>query len=204
MGLILVKDTETTGLPVWGEPSEGVSQPHLVQLAAILVDEDTRVVVDKMDVTIKPNGWSWGADNEAFKVHGVTMERAMAEGVEEEAALRTFLDLWKRAVFRVGHNCPFDNRMIRITICRYIDKTFADVFKAQEYQCTGLLSKGILKMPAPPKAKRFGPYKMPKLEEAYEFFFPGKKIVGQHSAMGDTQACMEIYFAIQDHNDSRS
>jgi DNA polymerase-3 subunit epsilon len=38
----LAFDTETTGIPDWKMPSESEYQPHLVQLAAILVDADTR------------------------------------------------------------------------------------------------------------------------------------------------------------------
>lgn len=34
----IVYDTETTGLPLFSQPSEDPRQPHIVQLAAIVVD----------------------------------------------------------------------------------------------------------------------------------------------------------------------
>ena len=47
-------DTETTGLPLFREPSEHPGQPHLVQLAAALVDLDTRETVASLDVVVRP------------------------------------------------------------------------------------------------------------------------------------------------------
>lgn len=41
MNPALFFDTETTGLPLFKEPSEDPRQPHIVQLGACLVDLDT-------------------------------------------------------------------------------------------------------------------------------------------------------------------
>ena len=40
MKKILFYDTETTGLPLWSQPSEHPDQPRVVQLAALLCDEE--------------------------------------------------------------------------------------------------------------------------------------------------------------------
>lgn len=52
MNTILFYDTETTGLPDWKSPSESETQPHLVQLAAILANADTRQVISTLDLII--------------------------------------------------------------------------------------------------------------------------------------------------------
>ena len=63
---VIFYDTETTGLPNWSAPSDDESQPHLVQLGAIVRDTDTEKVIHKLDVIIKPDGWvngnSWHYD----------------------------------------------------------------------------------------------------------------------------------------------
>ena len=45
MNTAIFFDTETTGLPLFKEHSEHPSQPHIVQLAACLVDLDTRKTI---------------------------------------------------------------------------------------------------------------------------------------------------------------
>lgn len=42
MSLLCFWDTETQFLPLWKEPSEHPDQPHIVELAAVLVDTQTR------------------------------------------------------------------------------------------------------------------------------------------------------------------
>jgi DNA polymerase-3 subunit epsilon len=58
MNIAIFYDTETTGLPLFKEPSEHPDQPHIVQLAGCLVDLDTRKTIASMDVIVKPDGWT--------------------------------------------------------------------------------------------------------------------------------------------------
>lgn len=85
MNLALFYDTETTGLPLFKEPSEHPDQPHIVQLAACLVDLDTRKTIASMDVIVKPNGWTIPAEVSA--IHGITTEHAMDVGISEAMAI---------------------------------------------------------------------------------------------------------------------
>lgn len=88
MKTIIFYDTETTGLPDWKAPSDSETQPHLVQLAAILCNEETREIIDTLDVVIKPNGWVITPENAA--IHGTTQEMAEATGIDEAEAFKHF------------------------------------------------------------------------------------------------------------------
>lgn len=89
-------DTETTGIPNWKEPSEHPDQPHIVQLAAELVDLDTQEVLDSMDVIVKPDGWI--ISEEMTAIHGITNEHALEVGIPEELALDMLLAMRQKAV----------------------------------------------------------------------------------------------------------
>lgn len=134
---------------------------------------------------------------EAAEIHGITNEYATTVGLPEEHVVTNFMMLFeilhKTNGVRVAHNTTFDNRIIRIALKRYFSDKTADLFKEATYECTGLLSKPIMKME--PK-NRYG-YKMPKLSEAYEYF-TGKELENAHSAIADTNACLDIYWAIID------
>lgn len=188
---ILFLDSETNGLPVWNEPSEGPNQPHIVELAAKLVDLESREVIATLDTIIKPDGWVIPAD--MTEIHGITTEKALAEGIPESEALNKFMTLWRQSSFRVAHNESFDARIMRIAIKRFLSEEVAEQWKAGEKQCTGLITKPIMQML--PK-NRFG-YKMPKLIEAYQHFM-GKPMENAHRAMSDVDGCMAVYFAVLD------
>jgi len=100
MKLALFFDTETSGLPLFSEPSEDPRQPHIVQLAAALVNLDTREVLEELNVIIKPDGWE--IPDEVAVIHGITTERALAEGIPEIEALDRFLALNARAEVRIA------------------------------------------------------------------------------------------------------
>lgn len=196
---IMVFDVETTGLPLWNEPSEDPRQPHLVQVAALLVDADTRQVLSTLDVIVRPDGWLIPED--VAQVHGITTERAAALGVPESLALELLLALHEQCELRVAHNEPFDMRMVRIAIKRHLDDpdALADAWKAAPTACTQRLSTPILQLPPTDRMRAAGRnhFKSANLGEAYRFFF-GEDFDGAHNALADVQACMRVYFAIQD------
>lgn len=194
--LALVYDCETSGLPLFSEPSEDPRQPHIVQLGARLVDLGDRSIISTLDVIIRPEGWE--IPDEVAAVHGITTEKALAVGVSESLALGMLLDLWQRAGVRVGHNEQFDARIVRIAQHRF-DCTDLDAWKDGNATCTARLATPIMKLPPTAKmvaARRNHP-KTPNLGEAYRFF-TGRELVGAHSALVDVDACMAVCFAIAD------
>ncbi len=192
----LFYDTETTGLPLFKEPSEHPGQPHLVQLAALLVDLEMRSEIASMDVIVRPDGWI--IPDEVSAIHGITTEHAHQVGVSEENALGLFMELAGRGL-RVAHNETFDARIMRIALMRYCGEKAADEWKERPAACTANLSLKRCALPPTDRMKacgRFG-HKTPKLSEAYRHFF-GRDFENAHSAIADVKACRDVYFAIQD------
>jgi len=206
--LILIYDTETNGLPNWSVPSEDPSQPHVTQLAAELCVEETGETIATMNRLILPDGWD--IPQELQDMTGITMERAMAEGLPAQEVMHEFIEMWKGADSRVGHNESFDMRMLRIELMRHPvysgtvvgeNQSFADYWKAAPAYCTMGNSIKICNIPPTAKmlaAKRKGP-KSPNLAEAYKHF-TGLDLVGAHDAMVDIMACKAVYFGIKAHN----
>lgn len=188
-------DTETSGLPLFHEPSGDPRQPHIVQLGAILVDIDARKVLSTLDVIVKPDGWT--IPDEVAAIHGITTELAGDVGVSESLALGMLLDLWAGRP-RIAHNESFDARIVRIAQHRY-DDADAEAWKAGAAQCTQTLSTPILQLPPTEKMLKAGRkhFKSANLGEAYRFF-TGKQLDNAHSAIADVHACMDVFFAIQD------
>jgi len=200
--LIMVFDTETSGLPLYHEPSEGDNQPHIVELAALLIDEETGEDVDTFHCIVKPNGWT--IPDEVVAIHGITNERAMDEGIDEAEALENFLAIHKLCGLRVAHNEPFDARIARIAIKRFGGETqeerdaIADTFKSAPRYCTMRASTKACALPPTEamlaKGMRFN--KNPSLAEAYRHF-TGEDLQGAHSAMADARGCAEVYRRIK-------
>lgn len=193
--LLNIFDTETTGLPIYKEPSEDPRQPHLVDIAALLYSEDG-TLIDSFDAIVKPDGWI--ITPETSDIHGITHEMAMDLGIPEQQALEGFLAIHARAQMRVAHNCSFDDRIIRIAMKRYMGDEAADLYRDGPKFCTALKSQSILKLPATEaqKAKTSFKTKMPNLAEAYKHF-TGEDMVGAHRARADATACARVYFALQ-------
>lgn len=176
-------DTETTGLPLWKDPSDHPDQPHLVEIASQLYTPAGELV-DQFQAIIKPDGWI--ITPELTAIHGISHEQAMDEGISEAEALDGFLALHARASVRAAHNINFDDRIIRIAISRYHGKELADSYKeSTEKYCTCNSSRGPVGLKKPPT-----------LAEAYKHF-TGQDLIEAHRAMPDTQACAKIYFALQ-------
>jgi DNA polymerase-3 subunit epsilon len=195
MTTVLVYDTETTGLPLFDQPSEHEGQPHLVQLGAVLLNLETWKAIATLDVIVKPEGWT--VPDEVAAIHGITTEHAAAVGVPEALAVELLLELAKSADYRVAHNEQFDQRIVRIACKRHFTEETAEEWKAGKAVCTARLATPILKLPPTAKmvaARRNHP-KTPNLGEAY-LHFTGQQLEGAHSALVDVHACIEVYRGI--------
>lgn len=192
-------DTETTGLPLFKEPSEDPRQPHIVQAAGILVDTSNRQIVASIDLIAKPSGWT--IPDEVSAIHGITNEKAMQCGVDEALIVSAIHGMSKLASFRVGHNESFDAIILRIALMRFSTAEVADEWKEGKAQCTAILSTDIVKCPPTEKMKaaKRNNFKKPNLSEAYKHF-TGKDLENAHTAMADAIACMDIYFAMTSAN----
>lgn len=196
MNLALFFDTETTGLPDFKAPSEADHQPHIVQLAALLVDLDTRQTIQSMDVIVRPDGWT--IPDEVAAVHGISTEHAAEVGIPERMAVQMFMELWSGRN-RVAHNQQFDARILRIALMRHVDTQAADIWKEGAAECTAIMAAPICQLPPSEAQQKNTNFKRktPTLGEAYRHF-TGKELQNAHSAMADVLACRDVYFAIKE------
>lgn len=196
MNTAVFYDTETTGLPLWHDPSEDPRQPHIVQLAALLIDLDTRRPLASLDVMVRPEGWTIPAD--VAEIHGITTEMAADLGVPESLAVEMLLDLCRNRT-RVAHNESFDQRIVRIASKRFFDEPTCEEWAAGRVECTARLATPIMALPPTEKMRRAGftKPKTPNLSEAVRFFL-GREHNNAHTALADVQGCADVWFAIRD------
>lgn len=187
---ILFFDFETTGIPDWHQPSDSDVQPHAVQLAAKLVDFNTRETIQIINLIALPDGWS--ISPELTAIHGISNEHALRVGVPERLLFETLFALNRAATIRVAHSEPFDARIQRIGMKRFMkDDALLEEWKNSDRACTMREAKAAV------NAKDTnGKLKNPTLGEAYAHY-TGKSLDGAHNALVDVEACETIYFAMR-------
>lgn len=187
--MILVFDTETTGIILRGLPASHPSQPRIVQLGAILFDDAQRVV-GEMNLLIKPEGFEIPA--EAARVHGISTELATRYGVSVGGALRLFLALCDRAELVVAHNFEFDRTMTQSELHRLQLTAEIERFLAKKSFCTMQAATDVCRLPS-----RTGVgFKWPNLQEAHRHFF-SEEFQGAHDAMADVRACARVFWHLR-------
>jgi DNA polymerase-3 subunit epsilon len=195
--LILFYDTETTGLPDFKAPSDAPHQPHIVQLAAILIDPVTRIERAIVDLIVKPDGWT--IPDEVAVIHGITTETATSCGVPEQAAVALFIALKAQTAIEVAHNVSFDRRIMRIAMLRMgLARDEVEAMEGGESYCTMRSSTSIINLSPTARmtAAGFSKPKPPKLSECVKHFF-GEDLEGAHNALNDVRACARVYFHLQ-------
>lgn len=199
---ICIYDTETTGEPDWNQPSELPHQPHIVEIAALLVDQDGNEL-GRMDAIVRPDGWT--IPPEAVEIHGIDDSKALAEGIEEREAINQFLYIRESADLHVAHNEAFDARIIRIGLKRYgFSEEMVNAWRARNKFCTMHRSTKICELPLTDVQRAAGRkkgFKTPALEEAFEFF-TGRPPEQQHRALADVFSCHAVYRGIIAHEAS--
>lgn len=182
MEKILSFDAETTGLPPKGANWEDDFKefPHIVSLAWIFRGNEHYHI-------IRPDGWE--IPEESAKIHGITQERAMAEGEDLSAVLIAFLGDCKDAELIAGHNIYFDSSIIKAEVKRLGEGLY------EKWDVEQALWKGKRIDTMRPSIKwvdartQDGRVKFPTLTELYNRCFPGTSFPA-HNALEDAKAVL--------------
>ena len=184
--MYLFFDTETTGLPKnWKAPVTDLENwPRLVQLAWLLYDSRGHEI-KRANRIIMPEGFA--IPTEASKVHGISTERAIEEGIDLFDALNEFSGALNEADFLIAHNISFDEVIIGAEFLRKdITSRLVDIPKI----CTMKTTTNICQIPG-----RYG-YKWPNLTELHQHLFQ-KGFDGAHDALADVRACADCFFELK-------
>jgi DNA polymerase III epsilon subunit-like protein len=184
--MYLFFDTETTGLPT-GPASAYHKWPRLIQIAWLLIDEN-KEIKSKNSFIIKPEGYE--IPKRVIKIHGITMNRALEEGVAMDYALHRFLGDVNFAELLVAHNIAYDYGVIRGELLR---KKIPDFLRGYSQFCT-MTSKPVLDYCKSFRAN--GSRQCPSLSELYFLLF-GEKLDNAHDALTDAEACANCYFELK-------
>ena len=105
--MFIIFDTETTGLPKDDKAplSDSNNWPRVVQIAWQLHDSKGHLI-NKGNVVIRPDGFT--IPYNATKIHGISTDFALANGIALKEALDVFLADASKAKYLCGHNLQFD------------------------------------------------------------------------------------------------
>jgi len=184
--MYLFFDTETTGLPRnWKAPVTDLNNwPRMIQIAWILCD-DKGNRIESDDFIIKPENFIIPLD--ASRVHGISTEKAINEGVPLDTVLNKFNILLGQAEFIVAHNISFDEKILGAELLR---KRIQSDFNRKRKLCTMQSSTNYCRLPGP-----YG-YKWPKLSELHIKLF-GVDFEEAHDASVDINATEKCFWEMR-------
>ena len=185
--MFLIFDTETTGLPRnYNAPlTDFDNWPRVIQLAW-QVHNGLGELVDVQNYIIKPEGFEIPRGSE--KIHGISTERAMKEGLPLEEVLAIFNDALAKVQTVAGHNVEFD---ISVTGSEYLRKGIPTTLHEMNVVDTKDLSTNYCALPG----GRGGRYKWPTLGELHQKLF-NEDFDAAHNASADVQATARCFLEL--------
>ncbi len=186
--MILIFDTETTGLPrSWNAPlTDAENWPRVVQLAWQLHRPDG-AFISRGNRIVRPDGFTIPFN--AVKVHGITDERAAQEGHPLEEVVKEFAEALGQTTYLMGHNVGFDVSVVGAELCRLgADPGMLTSLPVLDSKDAGT---DFCKLPG----GRGGAYKWPTLEELHQALF-GESVAAAHDAAYDVRATGRVFFAM--------
>ncbi len=185
--MYLFFDTETTGLPKnYQAPLDDfLNWPRIVQIAWSLYDADGNHW-ESYSYIIRPTDFIIPA--EATKIHRISQERALKEGIDLKQALQHFLEDVKKASYLVAHNIDFDEKIVGAELLR--EKLGNHLVESNKI-CTMKTTAQVCRI-----SNGRGGYKWPNLTELYNFLFK-TSFPEAHDAGFDVKACAKCFFELK-------
>ena len=188
--MILIFDTETTGLPQnYNAPLTDFNNwPRVVQIAWQL-HEPSGKLVSQGNRIVRPDGFS--IPYNAEKVHGISTDRALREGLPLSDVMAEFLADVAKATIISGHNIEFD---LNITGCELLRLGQDNVLPAKKIIDTKEVSTDFCALPG----GKGGRFKWPTLTELHHKLF-GNTFAEAHDAAYDVDATAKCFFGLLSH-----
>ncbi len=175
-------DVESSGLPDFNAPPTAPHQPRLVQLAAILTDDDANEI-STINLLVRPDGWTSSPGTVA--VHGITTEHAAAYGLPVKGCVGIFVRMAQAATTLHAYNAQFDMGIMLNEISRI--KDMPNPFRPDNLVCEMLPMTDICRLPG-----NYSKFKWPKLAEAYQHV-TGHDLEDAHDALADVRAMIAVH-----------
>jgi len=178
-------DLETTSLVPKGAnyKTDFDKFPHVVQIAWDLDGVEN-------DFIIKPNGYE--IPEESTKIHGITHDYAVKNGIDAGIVFALFVDDAIRADNVIGHNLYFDTSVLKANFLKLgLEMNFIDsALDKHKRICTMVKSNKFMGL------KQVGSNrpKYPSLVELYTRLF--KEDFNAHNAMEDVRATKRCFFGL--------
>lgn len=184
--MYLIIDCETTGLPRnWRAPISDIGNwPRVIQLAWSLFDKINRHMESTVHI-VRPDGFTIPID--AQRVHRISTERALAEGMPLHAVLEEFNRAMDKSEIVVAHNIRFDESIIS---AEYLRLGSRPPFGNKKRFCTMMETAAICRLPG-----KHG-YKWPTLSELHGELFRSH-YEEAHDAGADVAACAKCFFELK-------
>ncbi|MGL1887135.1 MAG: DNA polymerase III subunit alpha [Reichenbachiella sp.] len=184
--MYLIFDTETTGLPKnYNAPIEDLDNwPRLVQLAWQVHANDGSLITAQ-NYIVRPEGYT--IPYNAQKIHGISTERAEAEGHDLNQVLSIFSEDLLKIEAVVGHNVEFD---LNIVGAEYLRKERDNDLSNIKSIDTKDESTDYVAIPG-----RGNKFKWPTLTELHTKLF-GEAFEDAHDAAYDVDATAKCFFGL--------
>ena len=185
--MYLFFDTETTGIPrnYRAPVSDLANWPRVVQLAFLAMGAEGERLGAR-EFLIKPEGFTIPAD--AARVHRITTERALAEGVAIGEALAAFGGALATVEVLVAHNLSFDENILG---AEFLRAKLGNPLAGKKRCCTMESSTAYCGIPG-----RMGRPKWPTLAELHTKLF-GQGLAKAHAALADVETCAKCFFELR-------
>jgi DNA polymerase III subunit epsilon len=184
--MYLFFDTETTGIPKnYKAPASDLKNwPRLVQIAWLVADESGSEISSAEHI-VKPEGFT--IPLAASKIHGITTEAALQNGLAIKTVLDVMVDDIGKASALIAHNIAYDEKIVGAELLR---AGLPNHVEGKPRKCTMQSATNYCRISGP-----YG-YKWPTLQELHTKLF-GESFTGAHRALTDVRACAKCYFELK-------
>ena len=185
----LLFKVNTTGLPrKYNAPAGDVNNwPRVVQLAWIVIDKRGNSI-ESTDFIIKPEGYT--IPYNAAKIHGISNQIALDNGVYLQSVLNIFNDLLYTTKHAVAYNLSFDEKVLT---AEYIRKNITTTLPYKKKISLMSVATDLCQIQGP-----YG-FKFPRLSELYQKLFQQPYSI-TNDALMDLKATEKCFREMQRRN----